>query len=591
MISPPRKAVILAAGFGTRLLPLTRVVPKPLLPLGGIPMIDRALGLVRSWGVRDVVVNVHHGADALVRHLVARPPDGLRIQISFEPDILGTGGALSRAAWFFEDDRPFWILNADVAARIDPAPLLKAFRRGKTIASAWLMAGRGPRTVSCRRGYITDFASSRPGEPGTFTFCGLHVVDPAILRYLPKKGFATVVHAYREAIKDGWKVAGVPVEDAWWADIGTSAQYVKADAEAGGSPARGTVVIRKGVIHGPGVSPGRYAGIMALRAEDALEEHELVMARAWAGRAQSLVACPQSPRGSSRRFTRLYAGPRCAVMVNHDPARTENNLYAGHARFLQALGIPVPKVIAEDRSRHLALFEDAGTTSVQEEAPRHGEAWLEKTYGGVIDRMADFHEAGYAAARKRRLKLMPGFDAKLYAWEHDLFMDLFLRGHLRVGEHRLSDVRRELRLISRRLTQARPVLLHRDLQSSNILLRGRRWTLIDFQGMRFGPAVYDLASLLCDPYITMSAALRERLLVRYADRADPASRVHVLFWPAAVQRLGQALGAYARLGKLPGTGHFLNHIGPALHNLEEALQRAGRPPVLSGIVSSAVRAS
>jgi len=586
-----KRAVILAAGFGTRLLPLTRVVPKPLLPLGGVPMLDRALALVRSWGVREVLVNVHHQAGDLVRHLVTRAPDGLRVSISFEPEILGTGGALTRASWFLGDGAPFWMVNADVATAVDGRRIARAFRPGRTIAAAWLMASRGPRTVACQRGVITDFQSKQPRSEGTYTFCGVHLVDPAVLRYLPPQGFASIIDAYRRAMDDGWTVAGVPIEDAYWADIGTPAQYVQAERDVGparpgraGRTRRAGVAIVNGFIYGPQVPRRRYTGIMAVRAEDALDDAERALLRTAALLQPGTIACPLSPRGSARSFTRIYQGSRTAMLVRHKPDREENNLYVGHTRFLRTLDLPVPEVLAEDPAAHLALFSDVGVDSVQDRPATWRATHLGPLYRSVLARMVVFHEEGARAAKRRRLRLMPEFDAALYEWEHDLFARLFLRGHLGIDSAREQAIRAELKTVSNRLLALPRVLLHRDFQSSNILLNRSGWALIDYQGMRLGPAVYDLASLLCDPYIAIAPAQRSALLDHYARRADPRAAVHQAFWPAAIQRLGQALGAYARLGAAPGTERFLRYIPPALANLDDAVRRVDGLPELSALV-------
>ena len=583
------QAFILAAGFGTRLLPLTRVVPKPLLPLGGVPMLERALTMVRSWGVREVVVNMHHGADAIVRHLINRTPDGLKIAISFEPEILGTGGALTKAAWFFRDGKPFWMVNADVAADVDGHKIARLFKPGKTIASAWLMESRGPRTVECANGVITNFQSKRPRTKGTYTFCGVHLVDPAVLRYLPDTGFASIIDAYQQAMADGWIVAGVPIENAYWADVGTPAQYVEAETQIARPSIRANdVSIINNAIYGPNVPRKKYSGIMAMRALDALDAHELATARRWPAFRDTAIACPLSPRGSARSFTRLYSGRDTAMLVRHKPEREENNLYVTHTKFLQKLNLPVPRVIAEDAVNHIALFTDVGVSSVQDQTEAWRKKHLESLYGSVLDTMVRFHEAGARAALRRRLPLMPGFDAKLYAWEHDLFARLFLRERCGIDAAREAIVRRELQTVSLSLIGLPPVLLHRDFQSSNILLHRGVWSLIDYQGMRLGPAVYDLASLLCDPYITISSACRERLLVRYAECAQPGSRCLEMFWPAVVQRLGQALGAYARLSALPGTGHFARYIPPALSNMAHALRRVDGLPELTKIIDEQI---
>ena len=118
-IHRPTRAIILAAGFGTRLDPLTRMEPKALLPLWGVPMLEHCLARVRDWGVRDVLVNCHAKAEAIVEFLWTHKLDGLRVQISYEPDILGTGGVLYHASWFL-DCQPFWLLNTDVACSLDP---------------------------------------------------------------------------------------------------------------------------------------------------------------------------------------------------------------------------------------------------------------------------------------------------------------------------------------------------------------------------------------------------------------------------------------------------------------------------------------
>ena len=132
------------------------------------------------------------------------------------------------------------------------------------------------------------------------------------------------------------------------------------------------------------------------------------------------------------------------------------------------------------------------------------------------------------------------------------------------------------------------VLVHRDLQSSNILLFRGQPVFIDFQGMRLGPAAYDLASLLCDPYVMLSARLQERLLEYYLSRSGRRGGSGESFWLAAVERLAQALGAYGRLSALPGLARFARHIPRALRMMARAMDHlaglehlrrlAGAPP-------------
>ncbi|MBU1910142.1 MAG: phosphotransferase, partial [Verrucomicrobia bacterium] len=142
-----------------------------------------------------------------------------------------------------------------------------------------------------------------------------------------------------------------------------------------------------------------------------------------------------------------------------------------------------------------------------------------------------------------------------------------------------------------RLNRAPAVLLHRDLQSSNILLRAGRPVFIDFQGMRFGPAAYDLASLLCDPYVELPPALQDELLEYYTARRPKDLSAPSLFWPAAVERLVQALGAFGRLSVQPGLGTFAEFIPPALRLLRRALERIEPLPVLMALTDRLARPS
>jgi aminoglycoside/choline kinase family phosphotransferase len=115
--------------------------------------------------------------------------------------------------------------------------------------------------------------------------------------------------------------------------------------------------------------------------------------------------------------------------------------------------------------------------------------------------------------------------------------------------------------------------------------------LIDFQGMRFGPAAYDLASLLCDPYIPVDDAVRQRLLCYYKERSRPGTLPDGSFERAAVQRLAQALGAYGRLARNAATVRFRVYMRPALLNMQQQLKRLGTYPALEGVIGAGLEAA
>jgi aminoglycoside/choline kinase family phosphotransferase len=201
--------------------------------------------------------------------------------------------------------------------------------------------------------------------------------------------------------------------------------------------------------------------------------------------------------------------------------------------------------------------------------PDRAETW----YRPVIEALATLHREGTLAVARGGVELEPPFDAALYAWERGLFEEQLLAR--RYGFEALPEAAdAELRGVSDRLGGARPVVVHRDFQSSNILFRGTRFAFIDFQGMRLGAAAYDLASLLYDPYVKLNALTRDHLAAHYGRCQTGPSDAVDLFHFGAVQRLVQALGAYGRLAGV-GQAGFTGHILPALENLLEAADLCG----------------
>lgn len=564
---PPRKAFILAAGLGTRLRPLTLETPKPMLPLWGEPMLARTLAMLARWGVEQVLVNLHHAPGPILRYLATQPFPQLRISAVFEPDILGTGGALRNARWFI--DEPFWLLNADVVADVDPTPLLRAWRKQKPLAACWLTTDAGPKTVRCEKGVIRDFHDPAPDHA---TFCGLQLLDPRILPFISPTGFDTLIAAYRRAQANGHRIAGVGVPGSFWADIGTPAQYVQAHRDT-----------------------ARHLG-------HAGENFTLPAAAVLTPREQRLlspVPCSLSPvevlppRGSNREFFRLPTPfkanklvykqvYRSLILIRWSPERADNRFYARHTRFLAALGVPVPRLFLDaPRDRFLAI-EDLGPATLETRLPRLKPVEIRRIYRRLLGVALRLHRAGLPAARRARLPLMRGFDDKLYAWEHAYFIDHVLRARLRLPERQIAAVAAELKTVAAALAASPQGLIHRDFQSSNVLFRGAEPVLIDYQGMRRGPVAYDLASLLCDPYADLPAALQQALLRHYAARHPQGAAVAAAFPAAAIQRLGQALGAYAVLSQKPGMESFARHIPTAARQLLRAL-RAHPLPALAAV--------
>jgi len=646
----PTKAIILAAGFGARMLPLSLDIPKPMMPFWNKPILGHVLDMLAHWGVREALINLHHQPDLILQYARQKRRDNLRVCLSFEPDILGTGGALNKAGWFL-DSKPFWMINADVVADLNPAPLLKAFASRQCLAALWLHPSLGPRTVEMTRGVITNFQSSRPGTDGTFTFCGLHLVAPEILQYIPERRFSSIIRAYDRAMRDGHRILGGCLPRSFWADMGTPESYLHAHRDAleryrqrlpGHNLVQAdmlrhmTSFKRRGIritgfaAIGSGVVIEKGAGLSdsviwdnAHIAADAVIEKAIVGTRTWVhGRVpriavrsdfpmqpESRPADPQlavalaklqwdpagttvihfEPRGSARVFTRLEHGRRSVIMIRYSLVREENALYVPHARFLKAIGWPVPTVLCDVPEQHIVIIEDLGDLSLQRLAASAMRPQVEKYYRAVVRSVHGLHELGTQVARRKRLKLVAPFSNDLYRWEREFFARQFLHPRLRLPPADIAAILLELEHVAQHLLQVPPALVHRDFQSSNIVFAGGKPFFIDFQGMRFGAAAYDVASLLCDPYVELPLACQTRLLTYYNETVTAGKPIpERLFWQAAVERLAQALGAYGRLCAQPDTAWFGKYIPPALRMMRRALQHAGDCERLLDIVEKAI---
>jgi aminoglycoside/choline kinase family phosphotransferase len=252
-------------------------------------------------------------------------------------------------------------------------------------------------------------------------------------------------------------------------------------------------------------------------------------------------------------------------------------LYARNADFLRRLGVRVPAIFLDRTATRLLVLEDVGDRSLLDRVRALSGAARYRLYTDALDAVWPLHRDGARAARRERLPLAEPFSAQLYRWERELFLHHFMARRAGSVPSLVRAVMAELKTVADRLLREPPALIHRDLQSTNVHLSRGELVFLDFQGMRMGAAVYDLASLLCDPYASLDADLQRRLVGYYAGLSNQSPE-HLLdaFWWAAVERLVQALGAYGRLGAMPETAHFSRHTQPGLDMLARAVQHTNK---------------
>lgn len=232
------KAMVLAAGLGMRLRPLTDKTPKPLLPIAGRPLLVWNLLLLKRHGITDVLINLHHLGNQIVQAIGDGSRFGLRVAYSHEPEIQGTGGGIRQAAPFLADG-PFLVLNGDTLSACDLAGLIAAHRAGKALATLALRedpeaAAWGPVTVDAdlRVLQINGKPPLQTGDPPCrpYMFAGIHVMEPAVLNAIPP-GPGSIIAVYHALLGKGLRLQGWRMS-GYWSDIGTRERYEQAERDA-----------------------------------------------------------------------------------------------------------------------------------------------------------------------------------------------------------------------------------------------------------------------------------------------------------------------------------------------------------------------
>ena len=239
------KAMIFAAGMGTRLRPLTDNRHKALVEIEGCTLLEIALARLREFGIREVVINVHHFADKLVEYLEAHDHFGMRIAVSREEELLDTGGGLKKAAHFFLDDaraveaeEPIVVHNVDVVSTIDLAGLAEVHAAKKALATLAVQERKTSRYLLfdehmqlCGR-RIGDVATAevvrKSRQVLPLAFAGIHIVSPRLFAKLTEDGPFSIITSYLRLAGEGEAVLGFRADEAYWRDLGRAEDLARA---------------------------------------------------------------------------------------------------------------------------------------------------------------------------------------------------------------------------------------------------------------------------------------------------------------------------------------------------------------------------
>jgi len=283
---------------------------------------------------------------------------------------------------------------------------------------------------------------------------------------------------------------------------------------------------------------------------------------------------PIEKGGSDRKFYRVHCSPdQQLILVKYNLEREENRHYVQIANFLADHGIRAPKIYHHDAEEGLIWLEDLGERDL---FSYRGESWLVRRafYESALDEIVKLHRLPEAEACAIQSSLPAEFNAALYRWEQHYFFENCLGRYFKIENEKTTELAAlpGLDEIAKRLDLLPRVLVHRDFQSQNLIIRNGQAHLIDFQGMRPGLAEYDLASLLFDPYVDLPEDERAELMAYYCERlfkngGRAQDDFEITLKLCAMQRLMQALGAYGFLGLVKHHKTFLQYIPVAMESL------------------------
>jgi len=226
------RAMILAAGLGTRLRPLTNDRPKALVEVSGHTLLEITLRRLASFGIREVIVNVHHFADLVVEYLQRNNNFGVQVAISREEILLDTGGGLKKAAWFFLENgntEPFILHNVDVISTIDLDRMVRAHSEKQSLATLAVQE----RETSRRLLFDSDLQLCgrqsgkqppdlvRPAkEIKPLAFSGVHIISQQFLGRLTEEGAFSIIDSYLRLAGQGENISAFRADEYYWRDLG-----------------------------------------------------------------------------------------------------------------------------------------------------------------------------------------------------------------------------------------------------------------------------------------------------------------------------------------------------------------------------------
>jgi aminoglycoside/choline kinase family phosphotransferase/UTP-glucose-1-phosphate uridylyltransferase len=548
------KALILSAGFGTRLLPHTKKIPKPLFTIMSIPLLEHAIKTLVDIGCEQIFINTHHLHDQ-IESFVRQLKYKINIQTIFEPVILDTGGAIANAKPFLNDG-PFFVINSDIISSVDLNHVYAFHKKSNALATLVLHDfDRFNRVEIDDNGYIQNFDSKK----NALAFTGIQVLSPQIYDYFPDKKAFTSIEIYQDLCRKN-RVKAFVEKNIFWSDIGTKDAYSMTSLQI----------------------------LSASRFQIKYDKIKQLQIDKLAG------------DGSDRHWYRVGYKDQSFILSDHGicmPNSDEHlqlDAFVHIGNHLFSKKIDVPRILNHDALSGMVILDDLGDVHLETLIKQKNNArFTVKLYKKVIDSLIDFSIKGFEEFKKEWTCQTQTYSKKLIIEkECQYFWEAFVQRYLKKTILFQKFLNEFNHIADHALKHGFTGLMHRDLQSRNIMIKNGRPFFIDFQSARQGPLQYDLASLLIDPYVQLNTQIKKDLLQYTTNKLKltPKETLNFLdcFHYCCLTRNLQILGAFSFLSLVKKKKHFEHYIPNAVHSLKNIIKDldTDRLPKLSNLVQT-----
>jgi NDP-sugar pyrophosphorylase family protein/thiamine kinase-like enzyme len=546
------KALILAAGYGTRLLPYTRTIPKPLFTLNSTPIIGHVIKELTDIGCEHIFINTHHLHEQVEAFADGYP--GL-ITTIHEPVILDTGGAIANARAFLED-APFFVINSDIISNVNLSKVYnfhqKANHNSGCLATLVLHDHKEFNKIKTDpQGYIESFEAGKNG----LAFTGIQVLSPEIFNYFPSKKIFSSIEVYKRLLSEK-KIKAYVKKDIYWSDIGTKQSYAvtsifELSAQAFGIGRDKIKDIKIQKLAGDGSDRQWYRAYKRLETGNKKQDNENNLS--------------------------YIIGDHGICLPDTEEA-AQINAFINIGKHLFSKKIPVPGIRNYDILSGMVLMEDLGDKhlSSHKNTLQTSDSPI-KLYKEVIDQLIRFSSLGMEGFDTAWTCQTPTYSKDLILEKECLyFMEAFIKGYLGFKTSFKSLENEFSYIADQALMNGKMGLMHRDFQSRNIMINENGPFFIDFQAARIGPLQYDLASLLIDPYANLHKTIQNELLEYTLSRLDFSTQKAREFTKSyhfcCLTRNLQILGAFSFLSQVKQKKWFKQYIPLAVNSLKNTIK-------------------